>query len=114
MISTGCRNSVTGPKFVWLVAFLAPLACSRSSKDTQPPAKERGVIVLKCAVRDAVVWLDEVRQGRIVDVLDGISVEARLHRIQVRHERFHTFYREVAVENRGRVVVSVELAEVFP
>jgi len=70
------------------------------------------VIQFHCPVADAEVWVDG--QYVVEALRRGISIAPGTHRIEVRHDRYHTFYAEVTVRKNERLVVEVRLAEILP
>ncbi len=104
------RRSLALVALLGLVALLAT-GCPGAGGQTRRGAGD-AVIQFDCPVADAEVWLD----GRyLVDALRrGISVAPGTYRIEVRHDRYHSFYTEVTVHKGERRVVEVRLAEILP
>ena len=95
---------------VWLA-----VACGGSQR-VPSGAVERNdaVIVIECDVADAVVWVNgrEVRQIR--DLSGGLALSPGDHRLEIRHDDFHTSYLELTLAARERREVHIDLAPVLP
>jgi hypothetical protein len=78
---------------------------------SEPP---RGVLFVRCPVEDAVLVVDEEALGELRALPGGISVTAGHHRLELRHDRFHTRYSEVDVAAGQRRTLDLTLAESFP
>jgi hypothetical protein len=108
------RSSRMPPRFAaLLVAALALLfsACPGGARDAARSSSD-GVIHFDCPVADAEVWVN----GRYLEdgLRRGIAIAPGTHRIEVRHDDYHTFYAEVTVGRGERRVVEVRLAEILP
>ncbi len=95
-----------------LVIVTVVMACSGSARRLNGPARDDAIITFDCAVADAEVWVDE--RFYVDGLKRGIAVGAGSYRIEVRHDRYHTFYLEVTVKARERRPITVELAEILP
>ncbi len=88
------------------------LACSGPQRSPTRQDPDAAVISFDCPISDAEVWVD----GRFFEegLRRGIAIGPGTYRIEIRHDRYHTFYAEVTVEKRARRVITVRLAEILP
>jgi hypothetical protein len=92
-----------------LVLALAALACGCGGATT--PGAGRAVLEIRCRVPDAALWIDERYVAEVRETRGGIRLPAGPHRIEVRHDRFHAYYGEVALAPGERRRLVIELAE---
>ena len=97
---------------VVMLGMLLAAACSGPARTVSEPARDDAIITFDCAVADAEVWVNE--RFYADGLKRGIAVSAGSYRIEVRHDRYHTFYLELTVKARERRPVTVELAEILP
>ena len=87
-------------------------ACGGSA--AKPAKVDRGVVNLQCDIPDAEVWVD----GRYFREAGELKSPFRLrpgdHRIEVRHQGFHSMYYELSVEAGSRHTLRVQLAKRLP
>jgi hypothetical protein len=95
---------------IGLVALLG--ACSGPARTVKGPDRNDAIITFDCGVADAEVWVNE--RFYVDGLKRGIAVGAGSYRIEVRHDRYHTFYLELTVKARERRPIKVELAEILP
>jgi uncharacterized lipoprotein YmbA len=91
---------------------LVMLAGCASSARTAVPA--RATLVVRAPVADAVLWIDEAHIGALSDVPAGVRLRAGTHRIELRHDHFHTRYAEVTLIAGEKKVLELTLAEALP
>ena len=72
------------------------------------------ILVVRCDVADAVVWIDGRYIQEVGAMKGGVFVTPGLHRLEVRHDDHFSHYAEVEVAPRERRVVDVDLAPVLP
>ena len=100
-----------------LAALLALLlvACSGASLSRRDDVDEDdAVIYLACEVADAAVWIDDRQIGLIVDVRGGIALGAGSHRLELRHDAYHSHYAELTLAAREERTLTIELAPLLP
>lgn len=99
-----------------LMAILAALltACSAAAHapPTSPPA--HAVLVVRCAVGDASVWVDDELIGEVGRLPGGVRLAAGAHRVELRHDGHHARYSEVTLAPGERRVLELTLTEVQP
>jgi hypothetical protein len=78
------------------------------------PAQQDAVLRFACDVADAELWVNDRFVAPIGRLSKGIALSPGSHRIEVRHDGYHTHYEEVTVTPRQRRTVTVELAEILP
>lgn len=72
------------------------------------------VVLLECVILDASVWIDGRYIRPLRDLRGGIALEPGTHYLEIKHDDYHTFYAELALRERERRRVVIELAEVLP
>jgi hypothetical protein len=93
-----------------LLALLLVAGCSGAA----PRPDDTGGTVLRfqTPARDAELWVDGiyVEQG----VAHGVRLRPGRHQIEVRHDRYHTWYGEVSLAPGEQRTLVVDLAEILP
>jgi hypothetical protein len=99
---------------VALVAWLAiAAACGGARRGGIDP--DDAVVAFDCPVRDASVWVNGRYIQPIRDLAGGIALApGKPHFVQVKHDRYHTFYAELTLTKRERRTIVVRMAEVLP
>lgn len=95
-----------------LAALLLLVSCA-TAKPTPTP-KATAVLVVHCDVSDASLWIDDRLFGDIGRLPSGVRITAGEHRVELRHDRYHTRYAEVALGAGERKVLEVSMPEVLP
>lgn len=93
------------------LALAACLACGGSQKASR---SDSALLFIKIAEPEASIWVDGTFVGEVSQAKGGVALEPGTHRIEIRHDRFHTHYREVTVTAKQRMTIDVELAEELP
>ena len=93
---------------------LAGACASRSRPGVGDVRESDAVVVIGCEVADAAVWVDGRYVAQVRHVADGVALAPGAHRIEIHHERYHTFYARVSVEPRERRTLDVDLAPRLP
>ncbi len=93
-----------------LALALALAACSGTAPHTDH--SDQAVIRFQTPVRDAEVWFDGIYYAD--GLRKGLVVKPGSHRIEIRHDRYHTWYAEVTVARGEQRTVAVDLAEILP
>lgn len=96
------------------VAIAIACACGPAQRPRGAVRPDDAIVYVTCDVPDAAVWVNDRLVGLVRDVGGGIALSAGTHRIELRHDRYHTTYLELTVAARERKTVPVELAEVLP
>lgn len=98
------------------VAMLMTLAACPGSRGASPTGvgKNDAIVLIQCEVADAELWVDDRFVAEVGRLRRGIALSPGDHRIEVRHDRYHTHYEEIQVAARERRTVAVELAESLP
>jgi hypothetical protein len=88
------------------------VACggSPAPRKSQPTA----LVTLQCDVPDAEVWVDGRYFREVAELSRAFRLRAGVHRIEVRHQNYHSMYYELAVKAGTQKVLRVELAERLP
>ncbi|HVK72519.1 MAG TPA: hypothetical protein VM734_04340 [Kofleriaceae bacterium] len=92
---------------------LAACASSATSRTTGADADD-AVIRIRTDVPEAALWFDGRFIGPVGGLRGGIAVEPGKHRLELRHDEYHSHYQELELAPRQRVTLDVELAPVLP
>ncbi len=99
------------PALLLLLALaLAPAGCSGTPPHTD--RSDQAVVRFQTPVRDAELWFDGIYYAD--GLRKGLQVAPGTHRIEIRHDRYHTWYAEVTVARGEQKTVAVDLAEILP
>lgn len=71
------------------------------------------VLEIRCDVADAVVWVDDRMIGEVGEAPGGYRLRPGEHRIEIRHERYHTRYLELTLRQGEVCALDVTLAEIL-
>jgi hypothetical protein len=96
-----------------LVAAIGWCAGGGARGRGDPGRDDSALVLLRTDVHDAAIWIDDRFVGLIADARAGMSVSPGTHRVEIRHDRYHTRYLELTVRARERVEIPIELAERF-
>jgi hypothetical protein len=91
-----------------ILALLA--GCSGTPAHTDGDAGT--VLRFKSPARDAELWVDGVyvEQG----VANGVRLKPGPHQIEIRHDRYHTWYGDIRLAPGEQRTLVVDLAEILP
>ena len=81
-----------------------------TGKPTRPPS---ALVMVRCEVADATIWVDERPVAQVRDARGGLRLHAGAHHLEIRHDRFHTRYYELSLADGETRTLSVDLAEVI-
>ena len=96
-------------------AVLLLVACPGSGgKSPTGAGKNDAIVIIRCEVADAELWVDDRFVAEVGRLRGGISLSPGAHRLELRHDRYHTHYEELEVTARERRTLSIELAESLP
>jgi hypothetical protein len=89
-------------------------ACAGTARGTDAHADD-AVVTIDCPIKDASLWVNGRYVHPISDVRGGIALSpGKTHFIEVKHDRYHTFYAELTLERRERRTLTIRLAQVLP
>lgn len=71
------------------------------------------VILVQTNVPDAELWVDERFVAPVGALQGGVALPAGMHRIEVRHPRYHTFYETLTVRARERGTLDARLVPIL-
>lgn len=94
-----------------VLALVLVVACSQNSVRRQ---SRDGVVLIKCRVADAEVWVDGRFVREMSEVRRGLALAPGVHRIEVRHADYHALYFRVDVGPSSRSVLEADLAARLP
>lgn len=106
------RPGRLGPAALLVLAMWL-LGCGGAQGRTDGIGKDDGIIVVRSNVADAEIWVNERRLGFVADLDGGIALSPGQHRLEVRHDRYHTHYQLLDLAPDARLTLDVELAEVL-
>lgn len=95
-----------------LVVVVLAAGCPGARTRSGPPASS-ALILVRCPVADATIWVDDKLAGQVRDAGGGIRVKAGEHRVEVRHDRYHTRYYELSVGRGESRTLEVDLVEIL-
>ena len=92
---------------------LCALAIGCAGPRAQTPADTRALLRIDCPVPDATVWIDDDPGGEVAELARGARVRPGEHRVEVRHDRYHTRYLLLTLRQGEERTVRVSLVEVL-
>ena len=101
-------------KLTGAIALLALVACGGSQTPRDREQSDDAIIKLDCPVEQAEVYVNDRQLGQCGDLPGGIALSPGVHRIEIRHDDYHTAYYEVTVARTERKTVRVDLAPALP
>ena len=119
--STGGRRPETGNwKFSGIPHFRLPVSCvllsllvacgATSSASRPAPA----VLLVRAPIPDASIWVDEKLLGEVGALPGGVELRPGDHRVEIRHDRYHTRYFLLTLASGEKKTLDVTLAEELP
>ena len=95
---------------------MAAAACSGPATNRPTVDPDDAVITFEHAAdaADASLWINGHYVGELGALSKGVALSPGQHRLEIRHDQFHTQYVELSLGKRDRRTVTVELAEVLP
>lgn len=79
-----------------------------------PATDDDAIVVVRSEVDDAALWVDGRYIGPVGSLQGGVAVEPGLHRIELRHDDYFSYYQELELAAKERRKLVVELAPVLP
>jgi hypothetical protein len=112
----GRRIRVLGATIVLALAcaWLASGCSSPVTAARRGVSRNNAVVRIECNVTDAELWVDDRFIANIDNLRGGIALAAGEHRLELRHDRYHTHYQELTVAARERRTLTIEMAENLP
>ncbi len=97
------------------IALAPPLlaACRSGGGGAAAARVQTGLLLVRCDVVDATIWVDDRPIAQVRDAGGGLRLRAGAHRVEVRHDRFHTRYYELLVAQGETQTLQVALVEVL-
>jgi hypothetical protein len=95
---------------------LAASACGAGATTSAPSAPDpaRAVLIVHCPVARATLVIDDQPVGEIAEITGGVRLSAGEHRLELRHDRYHTRYVEVTLTRGERRTLELTMAEALP
>ena len=100
------RFPISGPLFSLLVA------CGATSSGASRPAP--AVLRVRAPIADASIWVDEKLLGEVGALPGGVELRPGDHRVEIRHDRYHTRYFLLTLASGEKKTLDVTLAEELP
>lgn len=90
-------------------------ACSGSAATGQRRvARTDAIIRIQCNVADAELWIDDRFIAPVGSLRSGIALGPGKHRVEIRHDRYHTHYDELELAAQEKRTLIVDMAEILP
>lgn len=100
-------------KALVVVALLAT-GCP-GARTGDPGGDDDAVVVIRCDVKDAELWVDGRYFREIVEIpRGGVRMPPGMHRVEIRHDDYFSHYAELELAPRERRTLDVNLAPVLP
>jgi hypothetical protein len=93
------------------VRLAAVLLCACGAATAAAPAPARAVLLVGAPVADAMLWVDERPIGELGTLPGGVALPPGEHRVELRHDRYHTRYLLVTLAAGEKRAVDVTMAE---
>jgi hypothetical protein len=90
-------------------ALVVAAACGAAPAAATTPA--RAILVVRAPVADAMVWVDDSPVGEVATLPGGIALAPGEHRVELRHDRYHTRYLMVTLHPGEKQAIDVTMAE---
>ena len=96
-------------------ALVLTIGCGDGRKHgATTPQRNDAIIHFDAPIKDAEVYVDGRFIRRIRELRGGLALSPGAHRIEVRHDHYHSLYLELRVEKRERRTIPVKLAPILP
>jgi hypothetical protein len=93
------------------ILFSVLIACGATSAASRPaPA----VLLVRAPIPDVSVWVDEKLLGEVGALPGGVELRPGDHRVEIRHDRYHTRYFLLRLAPGEKKTLDVTLAEDLP
>lgn len=89
-------------------------ACGGPGTNRPGVDADDAVITFETAVDDASLWINGRYIAELGALSKGVALSPGEHRLEIRHDDYHTQYIELSLARRETRVVRVELAEILP
>lgn len=94
---------------ILVAALTLPGGCAGVPTASGPGATAK--LIVRCPIADATVWIDDRLAGQIAEVRGGIRLGAGDHRVEVRHDAYHSRYFEISLAPGAIRTLEVALVE---
>jgi hypothetical protein len=94
-----------------VVVLLA--GCGASTRGRGPDRND-AIIRVAAEVPDAELWVNDRFVGHVRSLRGGVALSPGAHRIEIRHDGYHTHYEVLTVAARERRTLTVDLAQILP
>ena len=100
--------------FLVALASVGLAACPGQSFSPTRTSKNDAIVTIRCNVADAELWVDDRFVSEVGNLRRGVALDPGEHRIELRHDSYHTQYTEITVSAREQRTLAIELIEVLP
>jgi hypothetical protein len=100
-------------KLILLTCALLLAGCPGGGGAGHGSSAGTAIIQLRCDVPDANIWIDDRAVGQVQEASGGIRIKAGFHRLELRHDRYHTRYFELSLSRGETRTLEVELVEIL-
>lgn len=97
-----------------LVLGLAALGCGARTQARRGASPDDAIVHIQCNEPEAELWVNERFIGPVGALGGGVALSPGSYRVEVRHQRYHTFYAPLTVQARERRTLEAVLAEALP
>ena len=94
-----------------IALVLGTLACGSATRAVPPSTA--AILQVDCRVPDAMIWIDDQAVGEIREMPQGVRVRPGAHRVEVRHDRYHTRYYLLTLRQGEARTLHVTMAELL-
>lgn len=98
----------------WTLVGATSTACPGPGASSRTATKTNAVVVIHSDVADAELWVDDRFIAHLGSLPAGIRLSPGSHRIEIRHDDYHTHFQEITVEPRQQLNLTLDLAPVLP
>ncbi|WP_428268357.1 hypothetical protein [Haliangium sp.] len=111
--ATATRRLVAVMVVAGVLAGVA-VGCGGPSQPEPGFSRADAVVLVRCNVPDAELWIDERFVGQVSSLAGGVAVRPGRRRVEVRHHLHHTFYEQIELGTREQLTVDAVLVPVLP
>ena len=90
---------------------LGGAGCGARSQARSGISPDDAIVHVESNVPGAELWVNERFIGPVGALAGGVALSPGAYRIEVRHQRYHTFYASLAVQADERLTLEAVLAE---
>ena len=96
-----------------LLVGLLGASCGGASQNTKLSANNSAVLIVKCEIPAAEVWINSRYSRSAAEFTRGLRLRPGSYRVEVRHSGYHSRYFELELAAKERRTLDVQLAQRF-